>query len=68
MEHKEKLISIIIPVYNVAQYLPECLLSLDRQKFADDPLSAPDWSKVDGVLARERARSDEYLRKALGIA
>lgn len=34
----------------------------------ENPLSEPDWSKVDEVLARERTRSDEYLRKALGIA
>ncbi len=31
-----------------------------------NPLSEPDWSKVDEVLAQERARSDAYLRKALG--
>ena len=34
----------------------------------ENPLAEPDWSKVDEVLARERTRSDEYLRKALGIA
>ena len=33
----------------------------------ENPLEAPDWSKVDEVLARERKRSDEYLRKALDI-
>ncbi len=33
----------------------------------DDPLAEPDWSKVDEVLARERGRSDEYLRTALKI-
>ena len=32
-----------------------------------NPLSAPDWSKVDAVLAQERARSDEYLRTALHL-
>lgn len=31
------------------------------------PLEAPDWSKVDKVLERERARADEYLRSALNI-
>lgn len=34
----------------------------------ENPLAEPDWSKVDEVLARERARSDNYLRKALKIA
>ena len=34
----------------------------------ENPLAEPDWSKVDAVLAVERARADEYLRQALGIA
>lgn len=33
----------------------------------ESPLEAPDWSKVDEVLDRERARADEYLRSALNI-
>lgn len=33
----------------------------------ENPLSDPDWSKVDEVLARERMRADEYLRNALNI-
>ena len=33
----------------------------------DNPLESPDWSKVDEVLARERARSGDYLRQALGL-
>jgi hypothetical protein len=33
----------------------------------DNPLAAPDWSQVDDVLARERKRSDEYLRHALKL-
>lgn len=32
-----------------------------------NPLETPDWSMVDEVLTRERARSNEYLKKALGI-
>jgi len=32
-----------------------------------EPLDAPDWSQVDAVLARERKRSDEYLRQALKL-
>lgn len=32
-----------------------------------NPLAAPDWSKVNEVLARERARSDAYLRQALKL-
>lgn len=33
----------------------------------DNPLESPDWSNVDEVLARERTRSNEYLRLALKI-
>ena len=33
----------------------------------ENPLSEPDWSQVDDVLARERKRSDEYLRQALKV-
>lgn len=33
---KHRLLSIILPVYNVAQYLPECLQSLQKQKFSSD--------------------------------
>ena len=32
-----------------------------------NPFSEPDWSQVDEVLARERKRSDEYLRRALKV-
>ena len=32
-----------------------------------EPLDVPDWSQVDEVLARERKRSDEYLRQALKV-
>jgi len=31
----------------------------------ENPLSEPDWSKVDEVLARERKRSADYLKMAL---
>lgn len=33
----------------------------------ENPLAEPDWSQVDEVLARERKRSDEYLRRALKV-
>lgn len=32
-----------------------------------NPFSEPDWSQVDEVLARERKRSNEYLRQALKV-
>lgn len=65
MEYKEKLISIIIPVYNVAKYLPDCLLSLDRQDFADDVevLLVDDGSTDDSLeICEEKARRDNHYR------
>lgn len=32
-----------------------------------NPLTEPNWSQVDAVLARKRAQSDTYLRKALKV-
>ena len=39
----------------------------DNDYLIDNPLMEPDWSKVDVVLAREHARADDYLKKALNI-
>ena len=33
----------------------------------ENQFAEPDWSQVDAVLARERKRSDEYLRQALKV-
>ena len=65
MENREKLISIIIPVYNVEPYLSDCLSSLDRQNFADDVeiLLLDDGSKDDSLaLCEEKARQDKHYR------
>lgn len=33
----------------------------------ENPLTTPDWSKVEDVLAHERTRTDDYLRQAFGL-
>lgn len=33
----------------------------------ENPLQPPAWERCEPVLARERARSDEYLRRVLGL-
>lgn len=61
MKYNEKLISIIIPVYNVEKYLLDCLASLDRQNFTDDVeiLLLDDGSTDDSLsLCKKKANQD----------
>ena len=44
-------ISILIPVYNAASYLDECLLSIQQQTFADFEVLIIDDYSTDGSLA-----------------
>ena len=53
------LISIIVPCYNVEQYLPRCIDSILSQSFADFELLLVD----DGSKDRSGAICDEYARK-----
>lgn len=62
-EHRPTL-TVVIPVYNVAQYLPECLDSVLGQSFADLEVIAVDDGSTDdcpAVLAAYAAR-DPRLR------
>lgn len=52
-------ISIIVPVYNVEQYLPRCIDSIISQSFADFELLLVD----DGSRDKSGAICDEYARK-----
>ena len=56
---KNPQISIIVPVYNVEQYLPRCIDSILSQTFADFELLLVD----DGSKDRSGAICDEYARK-----
>lgn len=53
------LISIIVPCYNVEQYLPRCIDSILSQSFADFELLLVD----DGSKDRSGAICDEYAQK-----
>ncbi|MCQ2735793.1 MAG: glycosyltransferase [bacterium] len=57
-------ISVIIPVYNVAKYLPECLNSLKRQTFMDFEAVCVNDGSSDGSLdiLKEYAASDGRFR------
>lgn len=58
------LVSVIIPVYNTADYLPQCLDSLLRQPFAGFELILVDDGSTDGsaAVADNYAASDLRVR------
>ena len=60
-----KILSIIIPIYNMEKYLPECLASLNRQGFGDDVevLLVDDGSKDSSLqICKDAANSYSYYQ------
>lgn len=64
MERKSPLISVIVPVYNVAPYIRRCLDSIAAQTYAALEILAVDDASTDGsgVLCDEYAVSERRLR------
>ncbi|MDR3051366.1 MAG: glycosyltransferase [Oscillospiraceae bacterium] len=61
---KEPAISVVLPVYNVARFLPECIDSLQRQDFADFEMIFVDDASTDystEIIARY-AEQDARIR------
>jgi len=60
----QHLISVVVPVYNVAEYVPECLDSILGQPGADIEVIAVDDASPDGsgAILDERAAADPRLR------
>ena len=58
------MISIIVPVYNVAPYLPKCLDSLVNQTYRDLEIICVNDGSTDGSLAilKEYAKVDERIK------
>lgn len=58
------MISIIVPVYNVAPYLPQCLDSLINQTYRDiEIICVNDGSKDDSpIILEEYARKDSRIK------
>ena len=58
------LISVIVPVYNVAQFLPRCVDSILMQSFQDFEVILVDDGSSDesGVLYEQYAKSDSRIR------
>lgn len=61
---KQPLISVIIPVYNVEKYLPDCLDSVLAQTFKDFEVIAIDDGSPDGCgkILDEYAAKDERVK------
>ena len=67
MEHVVKMtvvLSILVPVYNVEQYLPRCLDSLIRQTYTNIEIIVVNDGSTDGSLAicREYAEKDKRIK------
>ena len=45
------MISIIVPIYNIAEYLPQCIESLLHQSFSDLEIILVDDGSTDGSFA-----------------
>ena len=58
------MISIIVPVYNVASYLPQCLDSLVNQTYRDVEIICVNDGSTDGSLSilQEYAQKDERIK------
>lgn len=63
MEHNP-LLSVIVPVYNVEQYLPKCVESILNQTYRDLELILVDDGTKDnsGIICDEYARKDPRVR------
>ena len=57
-------ISVVVPVYNVEEYLDECLTSLERQTVRDLEILIVDDGSTDGsaAIAQRHAAADERIR------
>ena len=59
----EKLISIIVPVYNVSQYIDRCMTSLLNQTYRNIEIIMVD----DGSLDNCGIKCDQYAAKDLRV-
>jgi len=58
------LFSIIVPVYNVAEYLPKCIFSLANQTFRNIEILLIDDGSSDssGIICDDFAQKDERIK------
>ncbi len=60
----QPLISVIVPVYNIMEYLPRCVASLQAQTYSNLEILLVDDGSTDGTgkLCDELAEGDERIR------
>lgn len=63
LRKKEKLISVIVPVYNVEEYLPKCIISILRQTYKNLEIILIDDGSVDnsGTICDAYAERDQRI-------
>ena len=59
-EKPESKVSIIIPVYNTEEYLPQCLDSLVQQTLEDVEILVVDDGSTDGSLQIAKSFEEKY--------
>lgn len=63
MREKDKMVSIVIPVYNVEKYLDKCVESVLKLKTEIEVILVDDGSKDhSGILCEDWARKDKRIR------
>ena len=72
--HEDALVSVIIPVYNIAPYIKECIESIQKQSYRNIEIVIIDDGSIDGSgeLCEEFAEHDERIQvirqKNAGVA
>lgn len=61
---EQKKLSVIVPVYNVAEYLPECVESIQKQTYENLEIILIDDGSTDhsGLICDEYAKTDRRIR------
>lgn len=61
---KERLVSIIVPIYNIEEYLPRCIESIRNQSYSNLELILVDDGSTDGsgLICDKYAKEDKRIR------
>lgn len=61
---KDPMISVIVPVYNIMEYLPRCVVSITKQTYQNLEILLIDDGSTDktGILCEQLAEKDKRIR------